>query len=92
MENQISVFISLSIISLKSVKVRSKRKTVKKPYKKSPRKKNKFFIKPGKIIKCLIQLFFVFVIHSMANNGYMPKLPNPECPVLQYGESEFRGN
>lgn len=62
------------------VQSNGKRKILRKHCKKSNHKKNKRFPKPGKLIRWLIQVFFVFVLHSMVNNYYAPESPN----LLQY--------
>ena len=53
----------------------------KKPPKKSKSKKHKRFLKPGKLLKLLVQLFSVFILHSMVNLSVIPATQIPENKV-----------
>jgi hypothetical protein len=68
-----------------------KRKNLRKHRKKSNHKKYKRFPKPGKLLKWLIQVFFVFVLHSMVNHASMYKTPISGNFDLQYSTTIQHG-
>jgi len=75
MEEQETVRVFIDLGGLKGIALYyNQKKAVKKHCRKSNHKKHKRFPKPGKLLRWLIQAFFVFVLHSMVNHASDPHL------------------